>query len=150
MHVMKQIIFYVAGMLITSLAVAAPTSKVLQEFKKTFPNAENVKWNDGSDGYSVSFYSNECFEKVLYNKQGDFVCSWRYSDGKELPTNIVMMLNKKYGSDSKMVGVTELTTQESTEYNIKFIKGSKLYAIDVTPDGDVTKEQKFINQDTNE
>lgn len=147
---MKKIISYVVSILITGSVVAAPTSKVLDEFKKTFPNAENIKWNDGSDGYSVSFYSNKCFEKVMYSKQGDFVCSWRYSDGKELPTNIVILLNKKYGNDTKMVGVTELTLQEDTEYNIKFMKGSKLYAIDVSPDGTITKEQKFTNQNTNE
>jgi hypothetical protein len=146
---MKKIISYLTCMLITGFVVAAPTSKVLEEFKKTFPNAENVKWSDGSDGYSVSFYSNKCFEKVLYDKQGDFVCSWKYSDGEELPTNIAVLLNKKYG-DSKMVGVTELTSTESTEYDIKFIKGSKLYDVDISPDGNITKEQKFTNQNTNE
>ena len=147
---MKKIISHVAGILITSSVVATPTSKVLEQFKRTFPNAENVKWSDGSDDYSVSFFSNKCFEKVLYNKEGDFVCSWKYSDGKELPTNILMLLNKKYGGDTKMVGVTELTEQDNTVYDIKFTKGSKLYQIDVSPDGDITKEQKYTNQDTNE
>ncbi len=147
---MKKIISYVAGILITSSVAAAPTSKVLEEFKRTFPNAEKIKWSDGSDGYSVSFYSHECFEKVLYNMEGDFVCSWKYSDGKELPTNILILLNKKFGGDTKMVGVTELTVPESTVYDIKFTKGSKLYQIDVSPDGDITKEQKYINQNTNE
>lgn len=142
---MKKIISYLAGVLIISSAVAAPTSKVLEEFKRTFPNAENIKWSDGNDGYSVSFYSHQCFEKVLYNKEGDFVCSWKYSDGKELPTNIVILLNKKFG-DTKMVGVTELTEPASTMYDIKFTKDSKLYQIDVSPDGDITKEQKYINE----
>ena len=147
---MKKIILYATCIFITASAIAAPTSKVLQEFKKTFPNAENVKWSDDSNGYGVSFYTDQCFEKVLYNKEGDFVCSWKYSDGKELPTNILMELNKKYGDYSKMLGVTELTSQESTVYDIKFIKGSKLYDVDISPDGDITKEQKFTNQNTNE
>jgi hypothetical protein len=147
---MKKIILYAANIFIAVSAIAAPTSKVLEEFKKTFPNAQNVKWNDGSDGYSVSFYADQCFEKVVYNKEGDFVCSWKYSDGKELPMNISMELNKKYGEYSKMIGVTELTSQENTIYDIKFIKGSKLYDVDITPDGEITKEQKFIDENTNE
>jgi hypothetical protein len=147
---MKKIITYLAGILITSSVAAAPTSKVLEEFKRTFPNAENIKWSDGSDGYSVSFYSHQYFEKVLYSKEGNFVCSWKYTDGKELPTNIVILLNKKFGGDIKMEGVTEFTAPESTEYDIKFTKGSKLYQIDVSPDGNITKEQKYTNQNTNE
>src|ERR1700759_3888918 len=97
--VMKKILSYVACLLIVTSVAAAPSSKILQAFNATFPNAKNVKWSDDKADYFVSFYQNENFEKVLYSKEGDFVCSWKDSDGKDLPTNISMTLNKKYNAD---------------------------------------------------
>jgi hypothetical protein len=145
---MKKIISYAASLLIIFSVAAAPGSKLIQAFNQTFPNAENVKWNDDKAGYFVSFYQNGNFEKVLYNKEGEFVCSWKYTSGKELPINIVMSLNKKY-SDNKILGVTELTTQNGISYEIKVSKGTKLYALNASADGSITKEEKYINQDAN-
>ena len=139
---MKKMILNVACILIVSSLIAAPGTKLIQKFNETFPNAKNVKWNDDKAGYYVSFYQNEDFKKILYNKNGDFVCSWRYSNGDQLPTNIIMKLNKKYG-EAKIIGVTELTTDESTLYEIKASKGSKLYCITFSPNGTIMKETKF-------
>lgn len=142
---MKKVISYVAGLLITCSVAAAPGSKLIQTFKETFPNAENVKWTDDKNGYYVSFNQHGNFEKIFYNKESDFVCSWRYSDGKDLPTNIVMALKKKYG-ESNITGVTELTTQNYVVYSIKFLKGDKLYVLQTSADGTILNEEKYINQ----
>jgi len=142
---MKTIISYVACLLIISSVAAAPGSKIIQAFNETFPNAENVKWADDKAGYFVSFYQSGNFEKVLYSKEGEFVCSWKYSDGKELPVNILMVLNKKY-KDFKIIGVTELTTQDNVNYEVKLSNGNKLYSVNMLADGSITKEQKYITQ----
>ena len=147
MNVMKKIISYAACLMIVTSVAAAPGSKLVQAFNETFPNAKNVKWSDDKAGYFVSFYQNENLEKILYNKEGEFVCSWKYSDGKELPVNIVMTLNKKY-DQAKIIGVTELTTQGNVTYDIKLNKGDKLYAVIIQSDGTITKEQKFDYQAT--
>jgi hypothetical protein len=145
---MKKIILNVACILIVSSLIAAPGTKLIQKFNETFPNAKSVKWSDDKAGYYVSFYQNEDFKKILYNKDGDFVCSWRYSNGEELPTNIIMKLNKKYG-EAKILGVTELTTEGNSFYEVKLSKGPKLYCITLLTDGSITKENKFTNQDAN-
>jgi hypothetical protein len=145
---MKKIISYVAGVLIISSVAAAPGSRLIEKFNQTFPNAKNVKWEDDRSGYFVSFYENSNFEKVLYSREGDFICSWKYSNGEELPTNIVLLLSRKYG-DSKILGVTELTTQTDVSYDIKVSKGAKWYSLDVSSDGTVTKEEKY-NQEVAE
>jgi hypothetical protein len=145
---MKKILSYAACLLVMSSAIAGPGSTLLERFNQTFPNAQNVKWADDKAGYFVSFYQNGNFEKVLYNKNGDFNCSWKYSDGKTLPTNIVMVLNKKY-NEAKIIGVTELTTQDNVTYDIKLTKGSNLYSVDIASDGSISKEEKYINQNTN-
>ena len=139
---MKRIICYAASLLIIVSVAAAPGSKLIQAFNETFPNAKNVKWNDAKDGYFVSFYQNEKFEKVFYNTDGEFVCSWKYTDGKELPTNIMMRLNKKY-NQAKIIGVTELATKDNINYEVKLSKGDKLYAVTFLSDGTIVKQDKF-------
>ncbi len=76
---MKKIISYAACMMIVISVAATPTSKILKAFNETFPNASNIKWSDDKEGYFVSFTQNGNFEKVLYSKEGNFVCSWKYS-----------------------------------------------------------------------
>lgn len=142
---MKKILCYVACVFIMSSAFAGPGSTLLEKFHQTFPNAQNVKWSDANSGYFVSFYQNGNFEKILYDKDGDFNCSWKYSDGKSLPTNIVLILNKKY-NESKILGVTEFTTKDDVTYNVKLSKDSKLYSLDIATDGSITKEEKYIDQ----
>src|SRR5205809_86173 len=119
---MKKVIVYAACILLTvSSVAAAPGSKLMQRFNETFPNAKNVKWIDDRGGHFVSFVQNGNFNKVFYNAAGNFVYSLKYCSSDGLPTNIVMALNKEFG-DSKILGVTEVTTQNNTVYNIKLSK----------------------------
>jgi hypothetical protein len=146
---MKKAIAYLATcILIVSSIAAAPGSKILQRFNETFPNAKNVKWIDDKAGYFVSFSQNENYNKVFYNKDGDFVYSLKYSNGDQLPTNIAMALNKKFG-ETKMLGVTEVTTQTSTVYNVKLSKDEKLYCLNILTDGTIVKQEDFINNNSN-
>lgn len=146
---MKRIIISCASVLLLAISVfAAPTSKLVEQFTKTFPNAENVKWSETAAGYYVGFYQNGNFEKIFYNKNGDFVCSWKYSYGKDLPTNILMLLNKRIG-EGTIKGVTETATEGGTNYEIKIAKGNKLYCLSMSADGIINKEEKFDYEDGN-
>ena len=148
MNVMKKMILYAACVLIVSSVAAMPGSKIVQRFNETFPNAKNVKWIDDKDGYFVSFSQNEDFNKVFYNKQGSFVYSLKYFSGDELPANIKVALNDKFG-ESKIIGVTEATTQSNTVYNVKLSKAGKLYCLDMLTDGSVIKQEEFTDSNAN-
>jgi len=139
---MKKVIFYAACILLVSSVAAAPDSKLVASFNQMFPNAKNVKWRDDKDGYFVSFTQNEIFDKAFYNKNGDFVYSLKYFNGDELPVNIRMIVNKKFG-ESSIIGVTEVTTQDNLMYDIKLSKGTKLYCLDILADGTVEKQERF-------
>ena len=142
---MKKTILYVATcIIIGSSFAAAPGSKVLARFNETFPNAKNVKWIDNKEGYFVSFYQNDNFNKVFYNKAGNFVYSLKYSNSEALPTNIAMSIREKF-EGAKIIGVTEGTTQTSTLYNIKLSKGEKIYCVDLSTDGTVAQQEEYIN-----
>lgn len=142
---MKKAIVYAACIFIVSTAAAAaPGSKLIKNFNQTFPNAKNVTWRDDAAGYFVTFTQNDNYNKVFYNKDGLFMYSLKYFNGDGLPVGITMELNKKF-EDSKIAGVTELTTQNNTVYNIKLTKGDKLYCLDVLTDGTILKQEEFTN-----
>lgn len=141
---MKKIISYAACLLIVSSVAATPDSKILKAFMETFPNASNVKWSDDKDGYFVSFIQNGNFEKVLYSKKGEFVCSWKYCDGKELPATVLMSLNKKY-NNCTISGVTEYATDQDVTYEIKLSDSKNWYSLTISSDGKITGSQKFSN-----
>ena len=146
---MKKALVYAACIFIVSTAAAAaPGSKLIQKFNQTFPNAKNVAWRDDATGYFVSFTQNGNYNKVFYNKDGSFVYSLKYFNGDQLPVNIIMELNKKFEA-SKIAGVTELTTQTNSLYNIKLTKGDKLYCLDVLTDGTIAKQEEFTNNSAN-
>lgn len=140
---MKKFISYVASLLITiSVAAASPSSALIQSFNAAFPNAGNVKWHDEKNGYSVSFNQNGNFEKVVYDKKGDFVCSWKYSDGKDLPTALMLKLQKKY-NDNKIIGVTEFADTDNVLYEVKLTKGDALYSVKAASDGRITSSERL-------
>ena len=140
----KAILYFVTCVLLVTSAAAMPGSKILQRFSQTFPNAQNIRWRDDKAGFFVSFTQNGNFNKVFYNTAGDFVYSLKYYHADALPTNIAMALNKQFG-ESKVIGVTEITTQNNMVYNIKLTKEDKLYDLNVLADGSVTKQEEFNN-----
>ena len=141
---MKRAIVYAACIFIVSTAAAAPGSKLVQRFSETFPNAKNVKWVDDKAGYFVSFTQNENYNKVFYNKEGNFVYSLKYFNGDALPVNILMAINGKYDA-AKIIGATELTTQNNTVYDVKLTKEDKIYCLNLLTDGTIIKEEEYIN-----
>ena len=141
---MKKIISYAACMMMVISVAATPTSKVLKLFNETFPNASDVKWSDDKTGYFVSFTENGNFEKILYSKEGNFVCSWKYSDGKNLLTPVVMTLKRNY-KDCEIIGVTEYATSQSVTYEVKLKNSKNWYSAKISSEGTLLNSERFSN-----
>lgn len=116
--------------------------KLLQSFKATFPNAQQVKWLEQSDKVTVNFTQNGILTKIDYDKDGNFVSSLRYYTEKNLPVNILCKLQKKY-ADKKVFGVTELTTDASVEYYIKLEDDKNWITVKSNTDGNLQVIEKF-------
>jgi hypothetical protein len=138
----KVIAYFVTCLLVVSSIAATPDSKTLQKFNATFPNAKNVKWMDDKAGYFVSFTQDGDFNKVFYNSSGNFVYALKYCNADALPNNVAIELNKKYG-ETKIMGVTEVTTQNNMYYDVKLSKENKLHCLNILADGSITKEEVF-------
>ena len=115
---------------------------MLLAFQQTFPDAKQVKWVEDPNGYQVSFRQSDILTKVVYDKDAHFVSSLRYYTEKNLPVTIICQLQKRY-SGQKVWGVTELSTETSTQYYVKLVDDQNWYTIRSDADGNMQMVEKY-------
>jgi hypothetical protein len=118
------------------------SEKLLQTFKQTFPDAEQVKWMEQEDKYTVNFKEKGIITKIEYDKEGNFLSSLRYYTEKNLPVNILCRLQKKY-ADKKVFGVTEMATETAVEYFIKLEDDNSWITVKSSVDGNMQVVEKY-------
>jgi hypothetical protein len=118
------------------------SEKMLQTFKQTFPDAQQVVWSEQGDKYTVNFRQGEILTKVEYDKDGNFLSSLRYYSEKNLPVTILCRLQKRY-SDKKIYGVTEMATDSSVEYYIKLEDETTWITVRANIDGNMQVVEKY-------
>jgi hypothetical protein len=118
------------------------SDKLLEAFRRTFPDAIQVKWVEQPDSYIVTFKQNEILNKVNYDKDGNFVSSFRYYSEKNLPVTVICRLEKEYAGKS-VFGVTEVTTENGTEYYIRLQDEKNWYTIHSDSQGYLERIEKF-------
>lgn len=143
---MKKISFLLIALLVTTASLFAnPSAKLLQAFKESFPEAQNVKWHEDNKGFLVSFNQKEALVKVTYDKNGEFVNSLRYYDESGLPLNVLMSMKKRF-PDKKIFGVTEFTDREGVNYHIKMQDDKRWYTVKSDANGNLQIEERFKKQ----
>ena len=116
---MKKSIILCFGCLLAAASYAFdPNTKVLKAFSQTFSAAENVKWLEFTDYYSVSFLFSGIRSKINYDKEGNILGSTRYYDPIALPISIFTKLKREYPA-KELFGVTEITAGSDMVYFIK-------------------------------
>ena len=140
---MKKILFIPMSLLLALLAYypqpviaspfhktrpAKPTSatvsqKLHEEFRKSFPNAEKVLWNEDKDQFIVNFVNAGILSRIVYSKHGDFVSSLRNYGEKDLPYYLVSTLKKEFPGQN-IYGVTEISAASGISYYVK-LEGPK-------------------------
>ncbi len=116
--------------------------KLLEAFQRTFPDAIQVKWTEQPTGYLVTFKQNDILNKVSYDKDGNFVGSLRYYSEKNLPVTVICRLQKDYAGKS-VFGVTEIATENGTDYFIRLQDDKNWYTVHSDASGNLEKIEKF-------
>ena|SRR3569833_2742223 len=144
--IQKPLMILVCVMTLTAGAFAADgftiSEKILNTFKQTFPDAQQVKWLEQTDRYTVNFKENGILTKIDYDKDGNFISSLRYYTEKNLPINILCRLQKKY-ADKKVFGVTEMTAENTVEYYIKLEDNENWITVKSNVDGNMQVVEKY-------
>lgn len=130
---------------LTTAAVYAfdPNEKVLKSFNETFAGAEEVKWEEYENYYTVSFINAGIRSKVNYDKEGNMLGSIRYYSPQMLPLNILNKL-KKENAKRNLYGVTEITAGVEVTYYVK-VEGDKhwyAYKVDVAGNSQLIEKYK--------
>lgn len=136
-------IFLAALILIGFTAMASdPNEKVLQAFKQSFPNVDEVAWTEGTDSYEVKFKQNEILSKVTYDTDGNIMKTLRYYEGHHLPLLVQSKVRSKF-SDKRIYGVTEEASEQGTFFHI-ILEDEKNW-VQITSDiyGSIKVDKKF-------
>ncbi len=147
---MKKTIFLAAALMFTaSFLYAGTETKMEKIFRETFPTAVNAKWTQDANGYLVSFTQAGTLTRICYTKNGKFVSSLRYYGSKDLPTNVLLAVKKKYPNQD-IFGVTEFTNDQQVIYYIKLYNGKEYTSLKAYSDGTVSNEADAENNDDTE
>jgi hypothetical protein len=141
---MKTIIICVA-MFFTASAYAGPATHetVVKNFKETFPEAQSVKWYNGSNYYEVSFINNDIPERVYYDQDGKVFRTIRYYDDTKLNPFISQKIKEKYRNKS-IKSVTELQEDAGILYQVILQDNKHLYVVNCNGSGEMSLQHKYI------
>jgi len=142
---MKKIIL-IAAILGSSfrLLAADPTvnEKVLNAFNKLFKNVQDLNWTETEASYEANFKQNEITSRVIYDKEGNIIQTFRYYHEEQLPIMLLAKLKNKF-TDKKVYGVTEICTEEGIYYYITMEDEKNWIQVRADGYGSMTVEKKF-------
>ena len=116
--------------------------KVLKSFNETFAAAQDVKWEEFKNYYTVSFVHSGIRSKVDYDRNGYVIGSLRYYAPQNLPLNIYNRLRKQY-SKMELYGVVEVTVEAGVTYFVKMQDERNWITIKIEPSGSSTVCEKY-------
>ena len=116
--------------------------KVLKSFNETFAAAQDVKWEEHKNYFTVSFVHSGIRSKVNYDKNGYVIGSLRYYAPQNLPLNIYNRLRKQY-SKMELYGVIEVTVEAEVIYFVKIQDEKSWMTIKIDPSGSSTVCEKY-------
>ncbi len=122
------------------------SDKLKEAFKQSFPDAEQVKWVESEDKYTVNFKQGDVLTRMDYDKDGNFISSLRYYSEKHLPVSVICTLHKKY-PERKIFGVTEVTAESTVAYFVKLEDASNWYTVRCDFDGAMQTVEKYKKAD---
>ncbi len=141
---MKTILIFAAMLLgVSGYASVSTHDTVVKKFNENFPEAQNIKWYNGSDYYEVSFIDKKIPERIYYDQDGKIYRTIRYYDETKLNPFIAQKIKEKY-SNKSIKSVTELQEESGTLYQIILQDNKHLYVVNCNESGDMYLQHRYI------
>ena len=116
--------------------------KVLNAFNKTFKDVQDLSWSETENSYQANFKQFQMIARVIYDKEGNIVQTFRYYFEQQLPIMVLAKVKARF-SDKKIYGVTEVSSEEGLYYYITLEDEKKWIEVKADNYGSVTIEKKF-------
>ena len=142
---MKKIILALSIAAIASTPVLAyepePGYKVLEQFKKEFPTAEDARWVNEADFERVSFVLSGRRVIAFFNQEGELEGTIRDIFYDQLPLTVMSAVQKRF-KKPVVLHIREISNAEGTHYKIRLDVGSKKYTARVNSSGNISSVEK--------
>ena len=145
---MKKIVVTLLALLTIGITVtlAGPATnvdpKILSAFQKEFSFAKNVKWETEGNLARVVFLLNDQGITAWYNSDAELVTTARNILYNQLPISVMRSLDKEY-SGADILGITEISRNEETYYQIRADKQGKKLLLKANPSGNIIVLKKI-------
>ena len=150
---MRKFLVAFSALLISSVALANDPGNIeerfIQLFESTFPNAQQVSWQNMPQAYVVSFYESNLLHRVMYFKNGSSTELIRYYEKQLLPLSLHEKVKKEFPGKN-IFGVVETSVMpeidpagnDITYYLV--LEDSKFWTtVKVTSDGEMKKVNRL-------
>jgi hypothetical protein len=123
-----------------TITMAGPATnvdpKILSAFQKEFSFAKNVKWEKEGNLARVVFLLNDQGITAWYNADAELVTTARNILYNQLPISVMRSLDKDY-SGAEILGITEISRNDETYYQIRADKRGKKLLLKANPSGNI-------------
>jgi hypothetical protein len=144
---MKKTLFSASLFLFSTLAFAGePDAKVLNAFRRQFPNATEVHWFGEGTTSSAYFIDGGITHNLSYDNKGNLLSCIRYYGEKFLPVSVKRILQSQFRGLS-IYGVTEMTVDGETFYQIHLQNMRTLVTVQANNYGDVIEVARYERTD---
>lgn len=139
---MKKLILPVVAMLLACTGILAKdvqkvSYRVLNSFETTFINAEEVSWTVKADFTKAKFQMEGEDYEAFYNSAGSFIGLSKKVDFKQLPSNAVKQIKKKY-ADHSITEAVLFDFEGQSKYFVSLEKDGAKKILEVSAGGQVS------------
>lgn len=120
--------------------------KLLHNFNRNFPSADNVKWTTSRKTFLANFISDEKTFATTFNKKGQFVHALIYGKEKDLPETIQSQLKKDFSSFT-VFRVIEIKTPGNSYYQVILQNATQYMELSFSGEGKMQEMKKIIRAD---
>lgn len=92
------------------------SAKIKSQFEKKFSSVSDVTWKKVEDIYVASFKIKGKEFSVAYNEEGELLVMGRYISLSQVPLNVSLSLDEKYGKYTIDDSVIELSVDQTIYY----------------------------------
>jgi len=116
--------------------------KILSAFQKEFSFAKNAKWEVKGNLTQVIFLLNDQGVSAWYNSDAELLTTARIILYSQLPISVIRTLEKEYAG-AEFPGITEISRNDETYYQIRANKKNKKFLLKASPSGNISVLKKI-------